>query len=275
MNKFEGAVILKNEQNLEAVRASEILKQKIEKQIEIFDLENAPRNVLVFILGGDGTVIRYARKLADKNPSIVGINFGHLGFLSPYEFNDVDRMIGDIFLNGKFNVVKRNFSIVKGEFGEFEFLNEFVIQRDVRSHMVEIEIKIDESRIGNILCDGILISTPTGSTAYNLSAGGPIIDPKTDVLSIVPLMVHTFLKAPIVISSDRTIKLGIKSRNNEKYFAILDGVVLEGFEKKEHIEIIKSDKNVNFLCTDERDFFKILNTKLGWGIQNGYGNRYA
>lgn len=275
MNEFKGAVILKNDKNPEAVKASEILKQKIEKHTEIFDLENAPNNALFFILGGDGTIIRYAKKLADKNPLIVGINFGHLGFLSPYEFNDVDRMIRNVFLNGKFSIVKRSFSAVKGEFGGFEFLNELVVQRDIRSHVIGIEIKIDESTVGNILCDGIMISTPTGSTAYNLSAGGPIIDPKADVLSVVPMMAHTFLKAPIVISSERTIKLEITPRDSEQYSAVLDGVILEEFNKKEIVEVVKSYKNVNFLCNDERDFFKIVNTKLGWGFQNGHGNGYA
>ncbi len=269
MTKFCGAVILKNEKNQEAVRASEVLKQKIEKRIKIFDVENVPENSIFFILGGDGTVLRYAKKIAEKDPFIVGINFGHLGFLSPYEFGKINQIIEDILTDGKFAVVERKLSKVRGKFGEIEFLNEFVVQRDIHSHMIDVEVKVDDSKVGTLLCDGVLISTPTGSTAYNLSAGGPVVDPEADVLSIVPMMAHTFLKAPIVVSSRRKIRIEVHPRNNEKYFAISDGEILSDQNDAESFEIEDSGKSVKFLCTEERNFFKIVNQKLGWGIRNG------
>ncbi len=269
MTKFCGAVILKNEKNQEAVRASEVLKQKIEKKIKIFDVENVPENSIFFILGGDGTVLRYAKKIAGKDPFIVGINFGHLGFLSPYEFGKINQIIEDILTDGKFAVVERKLSKVKGKFGEIEFLNEFVVQRDIHSHMIDVEVKVDDSKVGTLLCDGVLISTPTGSTAYNLSAGGPVVDPEADVLSIVPMMAHTFLKAPIVVSSRRKIRIEVHPRDNEKYFPISDGEILSDQNDAESFEIEDSGKSVKFLCTEERNFFKIVNQKLGWGIRNG------
>ncbi len=269
MTKFCGAVILKNEKNQEAVRASEVLKQKIENKIKIFDVENVPENSIFFILGGDGTVLRYAKKIAGKEPFIVGINFGHLGFLSPYEFGKINQIIEDILTDGKFAVVERKLSKVRGKFGEIEFLNEFVVQRDIHSHMIDVEVKVDDSKVGTLLCDGVLISTPTGSTAYNLSAGGPVVDPEADVLSIVPMMAHTFLKAPIVVSSRRKIRIEVHPRNNEKYFAISDGEILSDQNDAESFEIEDSGKSVKFLCTEKRNFFKIVNQKLGWGIRNG------
>jgi NAD+ kinase len=140
--------------------------------------------------------------------------------------------------------------------------------------MIDVKIKIDNSEMGSVLCDGILISTPTGSTAYNLSAGGSLVDPQANVLSIVPMMAHTLFKTPIVVSSKRKIEIEANPRYNEKYFAISDGDVLGDQNKVESFEIESSEKSVNFLCTKERNFFKIVNQKLGWGIRNGSGKRY-
>ncbi|MGC8545454.1 NAD(+)/NADH kinase [Athalassotoga sp.] len=274
MKNFHGAVILKNEKNFDAIKASEILKEKIKGKIEIFDTENAPDNSLFFILGGDGTVLRYAKKIAQKTPFVVGINFGHLGFLSPYEFSEIDRIVKDILTDENFTIVKRKFSKARSRFGEIEFLNEFIVQRDIHSHMIDANIKIDNSEVGSILCDGILISTPTGSTAYNLSAGGSLIDPQANVLSIVPMMAHTLFKTPIVVSSKRKIEIEVNPRDSEKYFTISDGDVLGDQNKTESFEIESSENSVNFLCTKERNFFKIVNQKLGWGIRNGSGKRY-
>ncbi len=274
MRKFDGAVILKNERNSDAIRASEVLRQKIEKKISIFDIESAPDNSVFFILGGDGTVLRYARKIHQKTPFIAGINFGHLGFLSPYEFSEIDQIIKDILVDGKFTIVKRNFSKVRGKFGEVKFLNEFIVQRDIFSHMIDVKIKIDNSEIGSLLCDGILISTPTGSTAYSLSAGGPVVDPEANVLSIVPMMAHSLLKTPVVVSSKRKIKVEVNPQDGEKYFAISDGDVLSDQNTPESFEIEDSEKSVNFLCTEKRNFFKIVNEKLGWGVRNGSEKRY-
>lgn len=270
---FDGVLILANEGNPEAVKASRILKEKIGKFFYILEKDSITSNSLVFILGGDGTVLRYSKIIADKNPFIMGINFGHLGFLSPYDFKDIDVILKDLS-DGNFSVVKRNLSKISGKFGEFLFLNDFLIQRDIHSHVVNIDVKIDGTTMGSVSCDGILISTPTGSTAYNLSAGGPIIDPLAYVLSIVPMMAHTLLKAPVVVSARRKIELRVTPRNAETYFALSDGDIIDRYRGDETFEITGTEKSVNFICDYSKDFFKIVNQKLAWGARDGFGEYF-
>ncbi|BBJ28353.1 NAD(+)/NADH kinase [Athalassotoga saccharophila] len=267
---FDGIAILANEKNAEAVRAAKVLKERIEKKFPIFEKESITSNSLVFILGGDGTVLRYSKSVVDKNPFIAGINFGHLGFLSPYDFKDMDTFLKDIF-DGKFYIMKRNLSMVSGRFGKHLFLNDFLIQRDVHSHLINATIIVDGALMGSVICDGILISTSTGSTAYNLSAGGPIIDPRAPVLSIVPMMAHTLLKAPVIVSTDRKIEIKIDPRNEESYFALSDGDIIDQYKNSEIFEITGTEKHVNFICDYSKDFFKIVNQKLAWGARDGFG----
>ncbi len=267
---FDGIAILANEKNADAVKAARALRERIEKKFPIFEKESITSNSLVFILGGDGTVLRYSKSVVDKNPLIVGINFGHLGFLSPYDFKDIDTFLKDIF-NGNFYVMKRNLSMVSGGFGKHLFLNDFVIQRDIHSHLISATVSIDGVVMGSIICDGILVSTPTGSTAYNLSAGGPIIDPKASVLSIVPMMAHTLLKTPVIVSAERKIEIKINPRNEESYFVLSDGDIINQYKGTEAFEITGTEKHVNFICGYSKDFFKIVNQKLAWGARDGFG----
>ncbi|MGC8818685.1 MAG: NAD(+)/NADH kinase [Athalassotoga sp.] len=267
---FDGITILANEKNAEAVKAAKILKEKVEKRFPIFEKESITSNSLVFILGGDGTVLRYSKSVADKNPLIVGINFGHLGFLSPYDFKDIDTFLEDIF-DGRFYIMKRNLSMVSGKFGEHLFLNDFLVQRDIHSHLINATISIDGVLMGSVICDGMLVSTSTGSTAYNLSAGGPIIDPKAPVLSIVPMMAHTLLKTPVIVSTERKVEIKIEPRNEESYFALSDGDIIDRYKNIEIFEITGTEKYVKFICDYSKDFFKIVNQKLAWGARDGFG----
>ncbi len=271
---LKDVAVLKNEKIDDAIEASKKLEEKIKKLgLNLLPSEKLKKGTIVFILGGDGTVLRMAKALMDKDVFLIGINFGHLGFLSPYDFKDIDDVIKKVLIDEKFTIVNRHLAKVNGKFGKRFFFNEFVIQRDVPSHMIEIEVKIDDSKMGNVKCDGMIISTSTGSTAYNLSANGPIIDPSSDVLSIVPMMAHTFFKAPVVVSSQRTVSLKIKPRDDERYLAVSDGNVIADYKDIEKFEISSSEKVLKFICTMDRDFFKLVHQKLGWGVRNG--NEYG
>jgi|UniRef100_A0A7V3VSG3 NAD+ kinase len=268
--KFKSAVILRNEHNESTFGASKVLEKKLKEfGLTILSLDSIENGTVVFTLGGDGTVLRSAKLLTEKDIFVMGINFGHLGFLSPYEFKEIDLILKKILIDDKFSIVERRFAEAKDEFWKVYFFNEFVVQRDVPSHVIDVEVRIDESLIGRITCDGVIVSTSTGSTAYNLSAGGPIIDPMAGVISIVPMMAHTFFKAPIIVSSKRKIGLKVIPREKEKYFMVSDGNVLMNYNEPQEIKISDSEKFLKFLCTDDRDFFKIVHQKLSWGVRNG------
>lgn len=270
--KFENAVIIRNEKNKQAIDASKVVKEKIEKSgLKIIPLESSNSNTIAFVLGGDGTVLRASKILSDHEVSVIGINFGHLGFLSPYEFSEIDEVLKGIF-KGEYFVMKRNFLEISESFQKKEFaFNEFVVQRGVKSHMMEISVKIDGTEMGRVLCDGMIFSTSTGSTAYNLSAGGSVIDPLADVISIVPIMAHAFSPWPVVVASLRKIRVHVHPRDEERYFSVIDGERFKEFNRSQVFEIESSDRTLNFLCTKDRDFFELVHKKLGWGLHNGYG----
>jgi len=270
VTNFENAIIIRNEKNRQAIDASRAIEKKIKKNgLKIIPLEYSNSNTIAFVLGGDGTVLRASKVLSDHKVSVVGINFGHLGFLSPYEFSEIDDVLKEI-LEGNYLVMQRNFLEISGPFQKKFAFNDLVVQRDVKSHMMEISVRIDDREMGRVLCDGMIFSTSTGSTAYNLSAGGSVIDPRTSVISIVPIMAHAFAPWPVVVASSRKIRVRVYPRDEEKYFSIIDGEKFKEFNKSRVFEIKGSNKILKFLCTEDRDFFELVHKKLGWGLHNGY-----
>ncbi len=274
MIRFKNAVIVRNEKNEKTVNAFYKLKVKLEKKgLKVISLRNADSKTLAFVLGGDGTVLRASKKLYEHEVNVVGVNFGHLGFLSPYEFSEMDDILHDLLVEGNYKTVQRNFLEVRNlSTKEIELVfNDFVVQRGVRSHMLKVMVSVDEKRMGQVLCDGMIFSTSTGSTAYNLSAGGSVIDPLAKVISIVPMMAHAFSSWPVIVSSERKIHVSVQPREKERYFCIADGEKIEEFKEVQEFEITDAKKDLKFICTKERDFFRLIHRKLGWGVHNGFG----
>ncbi len=275
MMKFDSAIIIRNEKNRQAIDASEVIRRKIERAgLKVVQLEFSNSKTIAFVLGGDGTVLRASKNLSDHEASVVGINFGHLGFLSPYEFSEVDDVMNAI-LKGEYVVMKRNFLEISQDAQKKFAFNDFVIQRDVRSHMMEVSVEIDDMEMGRVLCDGMIFSTSTGSTAYNLSAGGSVIDPLAEVVSIVPIMAHAFSPWPVVVASPRKICVRVYPRNEERYFSVIDGEKFEEYNESQAFMIKNSKKNLRFLCTKDRNFFELVHKKLGWGLHNGCGGNFS
>lgn len=274
MAKFKNAVIVRNEKNEKTLDASHKLKAKLERnELKVISLEDSNSETLAFVLGGDGTVLRASKRLYEHEVNVIGVNFGHLGFLSPYEFSEIDDILFDILVQGDYQIVHRNFLEVRNLSAKESKLvfNDFVVQRGVRSHMLKVTVNVDDSKMGQVLCDGMIFSTSTGSTAYNLSAGGSVIDPAANVISIVPMMAHAFSSWPVVVSSTRKIHVGVQPREEEKYFCIADGEKIEEFKEVQEFEITDAKRNLKFMCTKDRDFFRLVHRKLGWGIHNGCG----
>lgn len=225
---------------------------------------------LIIVIGGDGTLISAARILKDKETPIMGINMGRLGFLTEIKAEESISMLKD-FLSGKGLIEKRMKLKCKlmedhVEVFESDVLNDVVINKGALARMIDIELFIDGQFVNALRADGIIFSTPTGSTAYNLAAGGPIVYPSLDLIIITPICPHSLTHRPIVISKNSKIKIAIRN-NNENIFLTCDGQVGRRLNKDKCNDIIltKSDTYVNLVTPSNRNYYSLLKEKLRWG----------
>ncbi|MFA6832083.1 MAG: NAD kinase [Bacteroidaceae bacterium] len=224
---------------------------------------------LVISIGGDGTFLETARILQAMELPILGINTGHLGFLADIGLEHMEEEVIDI-LKGSMHIEKR--SVLEVELIGEELpisryaLNEVAILKHDTSSMIAIETKVDGELLTTYQADGLIIATPTGSTAYSLSVGGPIMTPTCNTLSITPVAPHSLNIRPIVFSDSATITLGIKSRSNN-YLVAIDGK--SASVKAETTTIIKRAKcHINIVRRKDQTFFKTLRNKMMWGENN-------
>ena len=212
----------------------------------------------VFVIGGDGTILKAARFFASSNTPIFGINLGRLGFLSQSCESDLELAVNKILL-GKYHTEQR----IMLQYDKYTALNDFVIKSSLSGRTSRFSLKINGKILCDYLADGIIISTPTGSTAYGLSAGGPIVNPQLGVFVIVPICPHTLSVRPIVVpDTDKITVCSVKE--NIKYFVSADGQ--EFMETEEEINISKSGQNVSLVLLDGNDFYSVLKNKLHWGL---------
>ncbi len=225
---------------------------------EVCDIDNLkPGGDFVFVIGGDGTILKAARFYSEFNTPIFGINLGRLGFLSQASRDDLEYSVKQI-LSGDYKVEKR----MMLRAGSNTALNDFVIKGDECSRTSRFALEINRKFVCEYLADGIIISTPTGSTAYGMAAGGPVLTPELDVITIVPICPHTFSARPIVVSSDVEIK--IRPFKNNKYNVSADGQVV--FSLTSDLVIKKSDTKASLALLKQNDFYSVLRNKLQWGL---------
>jgi len=223
---------------------------------------------MIFVLGGDGTMLSVSRLVAEKGIPILGINLGSMGFITEVNrsevFTAVDRILADdctvedrLMLTAK---VRRNDKIIS----EYTVLNDVVINKSALARIIDLETFVDDHYVTTFKADGLIISTPTGSTAYSLSAGGPILYPTLDSIILTPICSHTLTNRPIVLHGDSGIEVALRSPNADVYMT-LDGQMGLPLEMNDIIEIVKSPFRTRLLIPCERDYFSILRTKLKWG----------
>jgi NAD+ kinase len=174
-----------------------------EMDFKVFNIDNLDRDCdFAFIIGGDGTLLKATRFYSKYNVSVFGINLGHLGFLSQAGISDLQSAVKSI-LNSDYKTENR--LMLKS--GNYIALNDFVIKGKISSRVSNFQLEIDGNFVCEYFADGIIVSTPTGSTAYGMAAGGPVLTPDTDAIVIVPICPHTFSARPIVVSSSSKIKI--------------------------------------------------------------------
>lgn len=273
MNRVAIAINLDKDKNMEI--ALEV-KEKLNKyfdDIEVimlnsYDIINYKfRDLLdlIIVLGGDGTILSVARGINGKlDVPILGINIGNLGFLSSVEFSDIDKAFKKL-KDGNYTSEKRmlltcDFSLEK-VINESLALNDIVIARGSLSRMIRFDIYIDGKRYYNYKGDGLIIATPTGSTAYSFSAGGPFVYPTVDAITLTPICAHTTGIQPIVLNSNSNIEVRIKS-NNDEINVIFDGQSTITHIDEVIVKIKKAKEYANIILFDDYDYFKVLRAKI-------------
>jgi len=224
---------------------------------------------LIIIVGGDGTLLSAARSLVGFGVPLLGINLGHLGFLVDLCAIDVHNALDEI-LAGQYTEENRFLIISEIErdgdyFGGGNAFNDVVIHKADVARMIEIETYIDDKFMHSMHADGLIISTPTGSTAYSLSGGGPILYPSLNVMELVPICPHTMSNRPVVISGESEIDIVVSDRFSTQAQVTYDGQINFNLLPGDHVKIMRHPKHITILHPKDYDYFEILRAKLRWG----------
>lgn len=230
--------------------------------------EGLTNSDLVVVLGGDGTMISAARLIGDAECLVLGINYGSLGYLTDFRIEEMYAALEAIFA-GNYEIDRRvmltaehwraDEMLAKGR-----VLNDVVINKAALARIIEIEVNLNGLFVNSFRSDGLIVATPTGSTAYNLSAGGPIIFPSMNAIVITPICPFTLTNRPIVVPDEATIELKLENEN-EGVFLTLDGQT--GYEMRtgDRALIRKSGTTLNLVQPPNRNYFDVLRNKLKWG----------
>lgn len=219
---------------------------------------------IVIAIGGDGTMLHTAHLIKSKPVPVLGINTGKLGFMANIQPDSIETALNHI-LNKDFHLDKRFLLKATLPNGRVYYaLNEFLFSKKDTSSMITLHAEYDGVFINNYWADGLLISTPTGSTAYNLSAGGPIVIPNTKVMLLTPINPHTLTTRPLVLPSNRTLKIKSDDKSNNTLFSY-DGVILPE-ETDLDVEISQSDFYIQLIQLPGQNHFETLRNKLMWGL---------
>lgn len=224
---------------------------------------------LVVVLGGDGTLISVARLFSGKDVPIVAVNLGSLGFLTEVTVEELYPLL-ERCLNGEPRVSERMMLKVTvcrdgHEIEKCHVLNDMVINKGALARIVDLETKVNRHFLTTYKADGLIVSTPTGSTGYNMSAGGPIVHPLMSCILITPICPHTLTNRPIVVTDESIVSITIASSFDEKVFLTLDGQVGFKLMQGDTIEVRKALKTTALVMSKDRDYFEVLRTKLKWG----------
>jgi NAD+ kinase len=218
---------------------------------------------LLIVLGGDGTLLSIAHLAARSGVPVVGVNLGRLGFLTEVPSDELYVTL-DAFLAGNEDIVSPRLLLKSRSRGRDYFcLNDVVINKGALARMIQIAVWIDDKEIAALKSDGLIIATPTGSTAYSLSAGGPIVQPYIPALVLSPICPHMLSFRPMVVASTSRIRLQLLTAGEEVYLT-LDGQrgVLLG--KNDVVEIEQADCELRLISSPERNYFDLLKEKLSW-----------
>ena len=223
----------------------------------------------VIVLGGDGTLLGAARRIGRYGVPILGVNLGGLGFLTCIPLNRIYPVV-ETMINGGLDVESRvmlETRVIrdKRELIRFQVLNDVVINKSTLARIIDLDVTIDDEILTTFRADGLIISTPTGSTAYNLSAGGPILYPTIESFILTPICPFTLTNRPIIVPDSAVIRIKMGKESEGTVVLTFDGQVGFDLHHDDMVQIHKSREKINLFRPPDHSYFKILRTKLMWG----------
>ena len=222
---------------------------------------------LIVVLGGDGTLLSMARAVGDQGTPLLGVNLGGLGFLTATTLEEMLPAL-EAWLAGRMAVEERMTLAARvlrqGEaLGEYAALNDVVITKAAMSRIIDFSVSVEGQFATAYRADGLIISTPTGSTAYSLSAGGPILDPGMDAIVLTPICSHTLTNRPIVVPATQRVEVAILT--DQEVMVTMDGQVGVNLRARDAVEVRQAAARIRLVRFPEQSFFSVLRAKLKWG----------
>src|SRR5207253_2358925 len=232
------------------------------------EAEAAAKADLVIVVGGDGTLLAAARLLGDRQIPILAINHGGLGFLTEVTLEEmypaIERVLAGHFITEHRMMMDIEILRAKEQVADYRALNDVVINKGTLSRMIELEARVDGQYVSRFRSDGLIVATPTGSTAYNLSAGGPIMFPTMSAMIVTPICSHTLTNRPIVLPEGVKVEIMLRSAQDDVYVTV-DGQVGLKLQMDDHLIVQKSKVAVKLVAPVHKNYFDVLRGKLKWG----------
>lgn len=276
------AIIVNFDKKGALLTASKISELLLNENAEVYTLESEILNNLhstktfdthselvkncdvLLTIGGDGTIIHCAKHAAQFSKPILGINLGRLGYVAELEANETEML--KALIRGEYTLESRLMLDVKvnrenGNIESYVAVNDAVISRGSLSRIIDLDVSIDGSPVSSYRADGILLSTPTGSTAYALSAGGPVIAPNLKCFELVPICSHSLSARCVILSSQSTVQVKAESPDGKSYLTI-DGQISVELSENDTVEVKCSEKTLDMIVLKKRNFFKLASEKL-------------
>ncbi len=254
-----------------------LLKGKILKS-KFADIDKVcKRSDIILSIGGDGTMLATAFKAHKYDKPVLGINLGKLGFLAEANINNMDVLIDDI-KKGRYKIEKR--MVIESyccghKLGHLFAINDIVIDKGGWPKMIDITIKVDDEYVTTFAADGLIVATPTGSTGYSISTGGPIVSPKANVITLAPISPHSLTVRPLVLPGSQTVSINTDSLHKEIHVNC-DGQRVFAFPPPVELKIKKCERPLKLVHTTLSNYFETLRNKLLWGIDlrnNSFNNQ--
>ncbi|WP_133129920.1 NAD(+) kinase [Legionella yabuuchiae] len=244
-----------------------------ELKLPVLERDNMGENQdLIVVVGGDGSLLSAARMAIKVNVPVIGINRGRLGFLTDISPSEIDEQLGDI-LNGQYQeerrfLLKTRIHDDDSTYFQGDALNDVVLSRGSETHLIEFEVCINQQFVSHYRADGLILATPTGSTAYALSAGGPIVHPLLNAMVMVPMFSHSLTTRPLVIDGHDVVDLKISKSNESDLQISCDGHESRTVKPGQIVSIEKNAQQLRLLHPTEYNYYDTLRIKLGWGSKS-------